>query len=245
MNKVLITLPCYNEELVLEKTVVAVRAYAQKHLADFVCTILILDNNSSDGTRAIADRLATEYPNEVRVTSVSEPGRGVALRVAWAREDGFDIYAYMDTDLATNIKDFRTLVTKVREGYDFVTGSRYIRESDVERNPKREILSRIYNLLLKLILRVSFRDAQCGFKAMSARLVRELVPKTRDAGWFWDTELMILASRGGYRVLEIPVSWREVRDEVRKSKVSHWKESVRQLKNIWEMRRRLKKNYEK
>jgi len=132
-------------------------------------------------------------------------------------------------------------VDKVKEGFDFVTGSRYIKGSDVERNFKRRTLSLIYNILIRIILRVNFKDAQCGFKAMSKRLVSEVIPKTTDNGWFWDTELMILAGRSGFKILEVPVSWREVRDELRRSKVSPWTEAVRQLGNIYRMWKRMKR----
>ena len=167
-------------------------------------------------------------------------GRGAALRESWGRQSGYDIYAYMDTDLATDLKDFSALIGKINQGYDLVTGSRYLPGADVQRSFSRLWLSKFYNVLLKTVLGVKFHDAQCGFKSFSQRLVRELIPKTSDHGWFWDTELMILALRKNYRVLELSVSWREVRDELRQSKVSVWSEVARQLKNIYLMRKRLK-----
>jgi hypothetical protein len=101
-------------------------------------------------------------------------------------------------------------------------------------------MSLVYNILIRAILRVDFMDAQCGFKAFSGKLVEEMIPLTSDNGWFWDTELMILAGRKGFKILEVPVSWREVRDELRRSKVSPWVEAVKQLGNIWRMWKRLR-----
>jgi len=240
MKKLLITLPCFNEEQVLVKNLGIIYHYAQENFQDFDWQILIVDNASTDQTWRLALAEQQKQPAKILTDQEFEKGRGVALRRAWGKFADFNVYAYMDADLATDLKDFRLLVIKVAAGYDLVTGSRYLKDSDIIRNPKREILSRIYNLLLKLALRVSFKDAQCGFKAFSGRLVRELVPQTQDNGWFWDTELMILAGRQDYRILEIPVSWLESRDEVRRSKVSHWTEIRRQLKNIYKMRKRLK-----
>ena len=240
-KNLLITVPCYNEELVLEKTVEAICDYVSRNLAGFNWKILIIDNASSDKTWAIAQELEKANSGLILLVQEFDKGRGVAIRNAWLKFSGFDIYSYMDADLATDLKDFNLLVNKVGEGFDLVTGSRYLKESDIVRNPKREFLSRVYNFLLKFALGAGFKDAQCGFKAMSSKLVKEVFPQTRDAGWFWDTELMMLAMRQGYKVLEIPVSWREVRDELRHSTVSHWAEARRQLGNIYKMRKRLKK----
>jgi len=237
MPKLLITIPCYNEELILEKSVKKVIEYAEKNLAEYDWKFLIIDNASKDKTYEIACRLRDCDPR-IMVDRIMDPGRGVAIRKDWALHGEFDIYSYMDADLATDLKDYAFLVSRIKEGYDLATGSRYLREADIKRNFKREMLSRIYNLIIKIVLGVKFKDAQCGFKAFSCRLVAELMPQTTDPGWFWDTELMILAQRKGYKTLEIPVSWREIRDELRKSKVSHWEEAVRQLKNIYNFYKR-------
>lgn len=224
----------------MEKTVGAVMFYAENHLQDYDWKILILDNNSADKTGEIGRAFSKESSDRIIFDEVKTAGRGAALRESWGRQKGYDVYAYMDADLATNLKDFKLIVEKVTEGNDIVTGSRYIPGADVERNLKRRLLSLIYNILIRVILRVNFMDAQCGFKAMSKRLVLEVIPKTTDNGWFWDTELMILAGRNGFKILEVPVSWREVRDELRRSKVSPWTEAVRQLGNIYRMWKRLR-----
>jgi glycosyltransferase involved in cell wall biosynthesis len=240
MKKLLITLPSHNEELVLTKTTHTLMQYAARHLGVFAWKILILDNASRDNTRAVAEGLQQQFPERILIDSVPTPGRGGALRESWARHLDYDIYAYMDVDLATDLKDFSALVNQVADGVDLATGSRYLPQSDSRRSPLRLFLSGVYNKLIRLVLRVNFRDAQCGFKAFSRRLVQELIPETSDRGWFWDTELMILACRRKYRVVELPVTWREVRDERRASTVTPWREAARQLKNIawmwWRLR---------
>src|SRR5207248_11136608 len=77
---------------------------------------------------------------------------------------------------------------------------------------KRELISRLYNRLLRLVLRARFRDAQCGFKAIRADVARRLLPLVRDEGWFFDTELLVLAQRRGLRIHEVPVDWAEDSD---------------------------------
>ncbi len=219
MIKLLITIPCHNEEVVLEKNIFAVVEYAKNNLSQFSWNILIIDNNSNDKTWAIAQNLKEKYPFIV-IDQVFDPGRGIAMRKAWAHQPDFDIYTYMDADLATDLKDFSFIISKVVEGYDLVTGSRYVKFADAKRSFKRKLLSRIYNILLQIVLRVNFKDAQCGFKAMSKKIVHELIPQTTDNGWFWDTELMILAYRKSYKVLEVPVTWRGVRGGLSARQVS-------------------------
>lgn len=241
-KRLLITIPCYNEELVLEKTTFSILEYAKQNLSKYDWQIHIIDNNSKDTTWQVAQGLVKKYTGIVTAHQIPSPGRGVALREGWSQIKGFDIYSYMDADLATDLKDFQFLVSKVDEGYDVVVGSRYLPHSDVQRTFRRKLFSKIYNILLKAVLKVDFQDAQCGFKAFSKQVVASLIPQTEDSGWFWDAELMILASRKGYKVLEVPVSWREVRDELRVSKVSVWSEVVRNLKKIYMMRKRLASN---
>lgn len=239
MQKLLITLPCFNEELVLEENFKIIYKYACDNFSDFDWRILIIDNASTDSTWSLAVKLRTIHPDRALTDQEFEKGRGVALRRAWGKFSDFDIYSYMDIDLATDIKDFRLLVEKINEGNYMVVGSRYLPQSNINRDVKREILSRIYNLLLKIIFRVNFKDAQCGFKSFNKNVVTSFIPETVDDGWFWDTELMILLMINGYRLLEIPVTWKEVRDELRKSKVSAWSEVVKQLKNLYLMKKRL------
>ena len=240
-KKLLITIPCYNEELVIKKTVQTIYAFAKEHFEMYDWSILVLDNASTDATWQLAHTLQDKYGEKILLKQEHAKGRGVALRNAWIATTEYDIYSYMDADLATDLIDFPLLIAAVDSGIDFATGSRYLPQSDIQRNIKREVLSRFYNMLIRFFLKAQFWDAQCGFKAMNRRVVDELITKTTDTGWFWDTELMILAGRAQFRVLEIPVTWREVRDELRVSKVSHWSEAVRQLKNIYTMRKKLKK----
>ena len=239
MKKLLITLPCFNEEQVLEKNIKTILDYAQKELNDYDWTILVIDNASSDKTFEIAKKLNQQNP-KILITQYLQKGRGAALKNMWQANSGYDIYSYMDIDLATDISHFSDLIRKI-DGYNITVGSRYVSGANAQRSFKRKFMSKVYNLLLKLFLKVDFKDAQCGFKAFDKKSIINILPKTFDSGWFWDTEFMILAERSGYKIIEIPVAWREVRDEIRESKVSPLAEAFKQLKNIRTMKTRLKK----
>ncbi len=176
-------------------------------LADFDWRIVIADNGSDDATPEVSQQLAREL-GSVSPLRLEERGRGLALKTAWTQSNA-DIVAYMDVDLSTDLVSLRPMVDAIAHGScDIAIGSRLIRGSRVERRPlKREITSRGYSLLFRTMFFTSFRDAQCGFKAVSRRIVDELVQLTQSNRWFFDTELLILAQANGFTIREIPVHW--------------------------------------
>ena len=200
-----VVVPVYNEERALAPSVRRLHDYL---LFDFPFSwrITIVDNASNDGTWAQAERLARELPR-VRAMHLSRKGRGLALRSAWSVSDA-DVVAYMDVDLSTDLDALLPLVAPLVSGHsDVAIGSRLSSGSHVARHPKREIISRSYNLILRTVLATRVRDAQCGFKAVRASVARRLLPAIEDTGWFFDTELLLLAERNGLRIHEVPVDW--------------------------------------
>jgi hypothetical protein len=143
----------------------------------------------------------------VRAVRLAEKGRGRALRAAWQASEA-TVVAYMDVDLSTDLKALLPLVAPLLSGHsDIAIGSRLTRGARVTRGPKRELISRAYNLILHVALHARFSDAQCGFKAMRGDCARALLPHVEDTGWFFDTELLVLAERSGRRIHEVPVDW--------------------------------------
>ncbi len=202
-------IPLLNEERALARSVETLRTFLGENLPQHRWRIVLADNGSTDGTLDIARGLANQYPEEVLAIHLPQRGRGRALRKAWLESEA-DVLAYMDVDLSTDLRAIPPLVAAiVEEGYDVATGSRLARGSEITRSLKREVISRAYNLLIKLLFRTRFSDAQCGFKALSHQAARELVPRVENQEWFFDTELLILAEKGGYRVKDIPVRWIE------------------------------------
>ncbi len=125
----------------------------------------------------------------------------------WSASDA-QVLAYMDVDLSTDLAALLPLVAGLLSGHsDLAIGSRLARGAHVVRGAKREVVSRCYNLLLHGTLRVRFTDAQCGFKAIRADVAAQLLPLVEDTGWFFDTEVLVLAERAGLRIQEIPVDW--------------------------------------
>jgi putative flippase GtrA len=155
-----------------------------------------------------ATELARALPS-VRAVRLDESGRGRALHAVWSASDA-EVLAYMDVDLSTGLSALLPLVAPLLSGHsDLAIGSRLTRGARVSRGPKREVISRIYNKILRTVLRVRFSDAHCGFKAIRADRAHTLLPLVEDRAWFFDTELLVLAERAGLRIHEVPVDWVE------------------------------------
>jgi glycosyltransferase involved in cell wall biosynthesis len=200
-----VVVPVFNEERALESGVRRLHEYLRRGFP-FSWRITIVDNASTDGTWAHARLLEREL-SEVRAVHLDRKGRGYALRTAWAASDA-DVVAYMDVDLSTDLDALLPLVAPLLSGHsDVAIGSRLAPGSHVARHPKREIISRGYNLILRGFLATRVRDAQCGFKAVRSGVVRRLLPAIEDNGWFFDTELLLLAEHNGLRIHEVPVDW--------------------------------------
>jgi len=200
-----IVVPVHNEELGLEPSVRRLDAYLSSNFPYPYC-ITIADNASTDTTWQIATVLADDL-RRVRAVHLSEKGRGRALKAVWSSSSA-PVLAYMDVDLSTDLRALLPLVAPLISGHsDLAIGTRLVSTSRVVRGPKREIISRSYNLILKGALAASFSDAQCGFKAIRGDVAAQLLPLVEDPNWFFDTELLVLAQRAGLRIHEVPVDW--------------------------------------
>ncbi len=200
-----VVVPVYNEQAALADSV----RRLHRHLCEsfpFPARITIADNASVDDTPRIAAELAAELV-DVRVVRLEQKGRGRALHAVWSTSDAA-VLAYMDVDLSTDLAALAPLVAPLISGHsDLAIGTRLGRGSRVVRGAKREFISRCYNLILKSTLATGFSDAQCGFKAIRADVAQRLLPYVTDMGWFFDTELLVLAERSGLRIHEVPVDW--------------------------------------
>ncbi|MFE0461538.1 glycosyltransferase [Kitasatospora sp. NPDC058965] len=200
-----VVVPVFNEEHVLERCVRRLHGYLAETFP-YPFLITVADNASTDGTWAVATALAAEF-EQVRAVHLGLKGRGRALRQVWGSSEA-DVVAYMDVDLSTGLEAFLPLVAPLLSGHsDLAIGSRLHRGSAVVRGPKREFVSRTYNLLLRATLAAKFSDAQCGFKAGRTEVVQRLLGAVEDNAWFFDTELLLLAERRGLRIHEVPVDW--------------------------------------
>lgn len=209
--RLVLTVPAYNEQGVLEESVSALTDFMEKTFPDTDWTIILAENASTDKTHEIAGRLSERH-KQVETMHLKEKGRGKALKASWSSRKA-DVYAYCDADLATDIRHLPQLVGAVADGQDLAAGSRYMPGSKTERTLKRLILSRGFNLAAKIMLGTRVSDLQCGFKAVSPRIISGILPHVKNNNWFFDTELIVRAEKArGYGITEIPVTWSEKRN---------------------------------
>jgi len=186
------------------------KAFYEKALQEYDWRIVLAVNGPKpEEVIELAGSLGRE-DKRITCSYVSNPGKGSGIVHAWSKSDA-DIMSYMDIDLSTDIKDFPVLVSRIREGYDISIGSRYHPDSEVTRSLKRRIVSFMYHkLFMKIVLRAkTYTDGQCGFKAVSPRIVREVLPLVRNRSWFFESEMLYIAERMKMMITEVPVSWTE------------------------------------
>lgn len=231
-----VVVPVLNEAHVLERSIARLYAFLSEAVP-YDWRIIVAENGSTDGTAEVAERLAQRFPR-LELLVIGQRGRGRALRASWGRPRA-DIVCYTDVDLSTELealpKLFRALID---EGYDVAVGSRLAPGARTTRSWKREVISRAYNLILRLALKVHFSDAQTGFKAITREVADRVLPLVRDQSWFLDTELLVLSERLGYRIADIPVRWIEDDDSRVKIVRTAWEDlkgvaRVRQFLNAW------------
>jgi putative flippase GtrA len=228
-----VVIPVYNEEKDLEGCVRRLHAHLARTFP-YPFRITVADNASTDRTPVISQNLQAEIP-EVTAFRLEQKGRGRALRTVWSASDA-PVLAYMDVDLSTDLNALLPLVAPLISGHsDLAIGSRLARSSRVVRGAKREFISRTYNLILRGSLAARFSDAQCGFKAIRKDVAERLLPMVEDTGWFFDTEMLVLAERAGLRIHEVPVDW--VDDP--NSTVDIVKTATDDLKGVWRIGRAL------
>lgn len=200
-----VVVPAHDEIRVLDQSIRRLHRHLDLHLGR-PWQLTIAENASTDGTTELADALAGELPG-VRAVHTAIPGRGRALRQAWSSSHA-EVVSYMDADLSTDLGALVPLIDAVATGRaDVAIGSRLVAGASVERRAGREGISRAYNRIVRTLLRAEFHDAQCGFKALRRTTADQLLPQVRDQGWFFDTELLLVAQRQGLRIEEIPVRW--------------------------------------
>ena len=226
-----IVIPVYNEERALPVSIPSLCRYLESYIP-YQWSVTIADNASTDRTMDVANDLAAADPR-VKVLHLDQKGRGRALKAAWLASEA-DIVSYMDVDLSTNLSSFMPLIAPLATGHSEVAiGSRLSKGAVVTRQWKREVISRTYNLMIKLAFRNRFSDAQCGFKAMTREAAASLLPLVENDQWFFDTELLLLAEERGLRIHEVPVDWVEDLD----TRVKIVTTVMEDIKGLWRVRK--------
>ncbi|MDO8669471.1 MAG: glycosyltransferase [Candidatus Buchananbacteria bacterium] len=238
--KVLIALPVYNEEFILAQNVQVVLDFCQKNLIGDDFIIVIANNNSTDQTAQIAHQLSSQN-QKIEYLFIPQKGKGLAIASAWLKYEA-DLYCFMDIDLATDLSALPRAIDKIKAGADLVIGSRFHPKSQVKRSYFRRFVSYSYKLFFKSLFNLQINDFPCGFKIISRQARDLILPNILNTGFFWDTEMLVLADRQGLSIVEIPIIWQEFLSENRKSRVNIAKTSLSYIKESIKLKIRLSKN---
>lgn len=236
--KVLIVVPVYNEEAILEKNILELFEFCLQNLPKDNWQIIIADNKSSDQSSEIAEKLAKK--DRIEYLFIPQKGKGGAIRLAWQKFRA-DIYFFMDADLSVDLEALLRFLSFIKEGTcDLAIGSRSVKEARLKRTFVRKTLSYFLNLFLKIIFGSSVKDHPCGFKAVNKKVVNELLPLIKNNDWFFDTELLLWAQKRGFKIKELPV--KESGRPCRKSKIGILGVTVSYLKEIARLKREMNRS---
>lgn len=240
-------LPVKNEEKILRANLEKLLLFCNQASFNFEWRIVGVVNGSTDASAAIFQEFKERFPAKIDYLEISEPGRGNALKEYW-RLSQADILSYMDSDLAVDLRYLPFLIGSLLDDEcDLAIGSRLLSASETKRSGFRELVSRVYNLISRLLLRHKISDLQCGFKAIKKPVFMQLEKfflsphRFTDKNWFFDTELVVLARRLGFRIKEVPVDWQENRYQKRSSKVKIFRDVWFFMANILVLRKHLQK----
>jgi glycosyltransferase involved in cell wall biosynthesis len=217
-----IVIPAYNEGQRITAALDQVLAYVAE--AHWQAEIIVVNDGSRDNTAELVRSYAARHPSVRLLENPGNRGKGYSVRHGM-REARGDVLLFTDADLSSPIYEATKLFAALDAGADVAIGSRWLqRELQTERQPfYRQLFGRIYNLLLRLILGLRFKDTQCGFKAFNRHAAQEIFSRQQIERWGFDPELLFLAKRLGLRVAEVPVEW--AHDE--RSKINPLKDGVR------------------
>ncbi|MGC8725546.1 MAG: glycosyltransferase [Thermoplasmata archaeon] len=203
----MLVVPVYKEEKILERNVIRLEEYLKQKNINFDLVLSIDD--SGDKSIDIGRKLEKEYENIHIIEHKRKMGRGFAVREAWSKYDA-DLYAFIDADLAMNIDVITTAYNVIsKENLDGIIASRYVDGSQLSRPKLREIISKIYNVILRIIFNDDIMDHQCGFKMISKNAKDKVLNLTKISSWFWDAELVIIMNAFKMKIKEYPVLWVE------------------------------------
>lgn len=201
-----IIIPAYNESGRIRPTLDELLRYFEERKWD--AEILIVDDGSRDDTREIVREYRQAHSQILLVENPGNRGKGYSVRNGMLHARG-DICLFTDADLSSPISEAQKLFEAIADGADIAIGSRWLRSDlQTERQPLyRQLFGRIYNLVLRVFLRLNFVDTQCGFKAFRREAAQRIFPLQRIERWGFDPEILFLARRLGFSVKEVPVVW--------------------------------------
>ena len=229
-----VVIPVYNEQSRLAKTLRASFGYIKSKKIS--AEILVVDDGSKDQTLKVASRFKKQTNPKVALRIMIQGvnrGKGAAVKAGILAAKG-KIILYMDADNATPLSEFENFRPFLEKGMDVVIGSRAVDRKKVKIHQPfyREAMGRVFNLLVQLVATQGLWDTQCGFKAFRRRAAFSIFPLQTIERFGFDVEILYIARKLGFSILEAPVQWFDSPD----SRVNVWRDSSRMLADLWTIR---------
>jgi len=224
-------LPAYNESERLTTSLPKVVEYISER--QMAAEIIVVNDGSKDNTAEIVRKFAVKYPNVRLVDNPGNRGKGFSVRNGMLQARG-DVMLFSDTDLSSPIYEADKLFAAIRNGAEVAIGSRWLqRHLQTERQPLlRQFYGRLFNLGLRIVLGLDFRDTQCGFKAFTRKATQIIFPRQRIERWGFDPEILFLARKFGLSTVEVPVEW--AHDH--RSKINPLRDGIRMGSEVLQVR---------
>ncbi len=228
---IVFAVPVYNEENILEDSINILYAFLKKHFVEYEWLIVLVDNGSTDKTLEICQRLSRDYAPHIQYLKLEQKGKGLAIRHAFNSFEA-DFYFFTDVDLSVGLDALLRAFDLLLAGYDLIVGSRTNRQYLIKRTLIRKIVGWFYRTLIINLFKIKISDPACGFKAMNYKTVKNLLPLVYNNEYFFDTELVIVATREKYRIKEIGVEWIDSRNPKRQPQIKIILETIKYLQAI-------------
>ena len=201
-----IIIPAYNESARIGATLDKVLTYAAERRWE--AEVIVVNDGSRDNTVEIVRQYVEKHPTLRLLENPGNRGKGYSVRNGMLHARG-QVLLFSDADLSSPIEEAAKLLAAISGGADIAIGSRWLQaDLQTQRQPLyRQLFGRVFNLLLRIILGLKFKDTQCGFKAFTGRAAQAIFPLQKIERWGFDPELLYLAKKLGFRVVEVPVAW--------------------------------------
>ncbi len=225
-----IVIPAYNEAKRIGKTIDQILVFLKDQ--PYQAEIIVSDDGSKDETREIARQKLKGSLHKI-LESTTNLGKGHAVKIGMLSAQG-KFLLFSDADLSTPIEEVNPFMRSLRDGYDCVIGSRALDRSRIKirQNLIREHMGKTFNRLARMFSFKNIRDSQCGFKCFRREVAIDLFSRQKLEGFSFDAEVLYLAQRRGYKILESPVVWRNDPQ----SKVRMFRDSLKMFQDIMRIR---------
>jgi dolichyl-phosphate beta-glucosyltransferase len=224
-----IIIPAHNEEQRLPGSLEKIVAFLEEQ--DYEAEVVVVENASQDNTAGVVEKFMARYPF-ISLIREERRGKGLAVKLGIMAARGEYLFI-CDTDLSMPIEEVSKFLPPALEDYDVAIASREVEGARRYGEPVyRHLMGRVFNFLVRLLAVPGFQDTQCGFKCFRREVAHNIFPYQTMDGWGFDVEVLFIAQKRGYRIVEVPINWYYMAN----SRVSPIKDTLSMLRELLKVR---------